>query len=251
MRRVIVLAVVLILALPAHAREPWHPGTKRAIDYAANRSGSISFAVVGPGGRMYGYRRDAGVPSASVIKVMFMTAYLRHPSVRDRRLHDSDRQMLGPMIKRSDNAAASRIANFLGPDPINRLAADAHMRDFNYTRPWGESIISARDQARFMFQLERYIPKRHEDYARYLLGHIVKSQRWGIAKLNRPNWKLFFKGGWGSGTGWADHQVAFLERGPKRIALAIMIMHSPSHEYGKETLRGVADRLLNDLPVPR
>ena len=64
----------------------------------------------------------------------------------------------------------------------------------------------------------------------------------------RPRgWALYFKGGWGSGTGWADHQVALLRRGRRRMAVAILITSSPSHAYGKETLRGIAARLLRGL----
>ena len=48
-------------------------------------------------------------------------------------------------------------------------------------------------------------------------------------------------------TGWADHQVALLRRGERRLAVAILITSSPSHEYGKETLRGIAARLLRRL----
>ena len=253
MRRSLGVGIVvmgLLVSAPGGAAEPWRPDVERAIAYAEDRSGSISFAVVGPAGRMYGYRRDAGVPSASVIKAMFMVAYLRHPDVRDRALRDRDKQLLAPMIRRSDNDAATRIADYVGATRMSRLAEVSGMRDFHYTRPWGSSTISARDQARFFFEIERYIPERHEDYARYLLSHIIESQRWGIAKLNRPNWTIFFKSGWGSGTGYTDHQAAFLERGNKRIGIAIMVMNSPDHEYGKETLRGVADRLLDDLPEP-
>jgi D-alanyl-D-alanine carboxypeptidase len=199
---------------------------------------------------MYGYRRAVHVPSASVIKGMFMVAYLRHPDIRDRAIRDSDRALLGPMIKRSDNDAATRVADYLGPERINRLAELADMKDFHYTRPWGLSTISARDQVRFFFRLDRYVPERHEGYARYLLAHIVESQRWGIGRVYRPNWKFFFKGGWGSGTGWVNHQVAFLERGNLRIAIAIMTRDSPSHDYGSQTLREVAERLLDDLPEP-
>ncbi|MGH2756348.1 MAG: serine hydrolase [Actinomycetota bacterium] len=253
MRRTIA-ALLLVLTLlgtglPVHAQEPWRPGVQRAIAYSERRSGDVSFAVVGPAGRMYGYRRAVQVPTASVIKAMFLAGYLRHPSVRDRRLRDSDRALLGPMIKRSDNDSATRVADFLGPRRINRLAAVAGMQDFRYTRPWGLSLTSARDQAGFFFELERYIPRRHEDYARYLLSHIIRSQRWGIGQLSRPNWRFFFKGGWGSGTGWVCHQVAFLEREGKRIAVAIMIRNSPSHDYATESLRGIADRLLDDLPT--
>ena len=245
-----VIVALTSIPAPGGAAEPWRPKVTQATRYAENRQGSVSFAVIAPGGRMYGHRRAAHVPAASVIKAMFMVAYLRHPDVRDREIRDSDRALLGPMIKRSDNDAATRVADYLGPERINRLATVADMKDFHYTRPWGLSTISARDQARFFFRLDRYVPERHEGYARYLLAHIVQSQRWGIGRVHRPNWKLFFKGGWGSGTGWVNHQVAFLERGDLRIAIAIMTRDSPSHDYASQTLREVADRLLDDLPEP-
>jgi hypothetical protein len=56
------------------------------------------------------------------------------------------------------------------------------------------------------------------------------------------------KGGWGSGTGLVEHQVALLRRGEERVAVAILTTGSPSHDYGKQTLRGVAERLLQNLP---
>jgi hypothetical protein len=41
--------------------------------------------------------------------------------------------------------------------------------------------------------------------------------------------------------------VALLRRGRRRLAVAILITSSPSHAYGKETLRGIAARLLRGL----
>ena len=102
-----------------------------------------------------------------------------------------------------------------------------------------------------MFHLEKYIPDRHEAYARFLLSHIVASQRWGIAKLHFVDWKLFFKSGWGSGTGFVSHQVAFLERGDMRVAAAVMITNSPSEAYAEQTLQGVFHRLLQPMPKPQ
>jgi hypothetical protein len=67
----------------------------------------------------------------------------------------------------------------------------------------------------------------------------------------RPrHWRLYFKGGWGiadDGIGAVNHQVAFLERGRCRIALAILTEHNPSPADGTETLRGVARRLLRGI----
>ena len=82
-----------------------------------------------------------------------------------------------------------------------------------------------------------------------LLRDIVPGQRWGFGRVSLPaGWQLYFKGGWGSGPGLVDHQVALLRRGEERVALAILTTGSPSHAYGKQTLRGVAERLLRDLP---
>lgn len=247
---ILVGCVMAPSGVPAETIEEvrWKPGMRAAIRYSESRAGDISFSVKSPNGKLFPYRGHRVVPAASVFKVMLMVGYLRQGSVRDRRLNDHDRSLLAPMIKRSDNSAATTIANQLGSRRINRLARDARMKHFRYTRPWGLSSIDATEQARFMFHLERYLPRRHEDYARYLLSHIIRSQRWGIAKVRRPDYKLHFKSGWGSGTGAVSHQVAFLQRNELRIAVAIMITDGPSHAYSTETLRGVARRLLRDLP---
>ena len=187
------------------------------------------------------------VPSASVVKAMLLVAYLRQPGVRGRALRPADRALLGPMIRRSDNAAASRVCNVVGTGGLARLARRAHMRHFHATRPWGLSTIDVADQTRFFLHIERHLPRRHRRYALRLLRSIVPSQRWGIARVRPRGWALYFKGGWGSGSGWADHQVALLRRGRRRLAVAILITSSPSHEYGNETLRGVAARLLRGL----
>ena len=55
---------------------------------------------------------------------------------------------------------------------------------------------------------------------------------------------MYFKGGWGSGTGAVDHQVALLARGDERIAVAVLTADNGSHAAGKQTLEGVFRRLL-------
>ena len=87
-----------------------------------------------------------------------------------------------------------------------------------------------------------------------LLNRIVALAALGHRPRPAAGWALYFKGGWGDGDGEVDHQVALLRRGAHRVAVAIMTTANPSHAYGKETLRGVARRLLRDLrpeSVPR
>jgi hypothetical protein len=228
------------------ALRPWRAHVREAREYAQTRAGQISFGVrTRRGLRGVGVGRT--VPSASVVKAMLLVAYLREPHVRGRRLRGSDRALLGPMIRRSDNAAASQVCNVVGTGGLARLARRAHMRRFHATRPWGLSTIDVADQSRFLLHIDRHVPRRHRRYAMRLLGSIVPSQRWGIARARPRGWALYFKGGWGSGRGWADHQVALLRRGSRRLSLAILITSSPSHAYGNETLRGISTRLLRGL----
>jgi hypothetical protein len=187
------------------------------------------------------------VPAASVLKVMLLATYLREPSVRDRPLRRAERRLLGPMIRRSHNPAATRVLDTVGHGAVERLALAAGMSAFELRRPWGQSRITAGEQARFMLGLERLLPPRHRAYARRLLATIVPPQRWGMSRARPRGWRLFFKGGWGSGTGRVCHQVAWLERADRRVGVAILVEGSPSHAYATETLRGVAARLLRGL----
>lgn len=178
---------------------------------------------------------------------MLLVAYLRQPSVRDRPLAKADRDLLAPMIRWSDNVAATRVRDIVGNDGLVRLARKVGMRAFTPAAVWGLSRVDAADQTLFFLGIDRYVPRRHRAYALRLLSSIVPSQRWGIAQVRPPGWALYFKGGWGSGTGAVDHQVALLRRGQRRVSVAILTTSSPTHAYGKQTLHGIAKRLLSGL----
>ena len=75
----------------------------------------------------------------------------------------------------------------------------------------------------------------------------MPSQRWGVARAVPRGWTLHFKGGWGSGTGWVDHQSALLTRGRRRVAISILTRDDGTHAAGNRTLRGVARRLSRGL----
>jgi hypothetical protein len=247
------LALVAAAPAPASAQDAaapaaldWRPDVDAARAYAATRRGSVSFAVRAEG-RLYGHRTTRGVPAASVMKAMFMVAYLNHPSVRGRALRGADMDLLRPMITRSDNATATRIRNFVGDWRLRRLAERTGMKRFRTAAIWGHCRIDASDQTRFFERIDLYVPERHRERALDLLESIVPSQRWGIGRVAPEGWRLYFKGGWGSGTGAVDHQVALLRRGEHRVAVAVMTTSNGTHSYGKETLRGVATRLLRGL----
>jgi hypothetical protein len=232
---------------PASPPPDWRPDVAAARQYVAQRGGNVSFAVRTEC-RMWGHRRLRVVPAASVLKAMLLVAYLNRREVRHRRLRSADLRLLRPMIWRSDNTTASVIRDMVGNRGLRRLARRVGMRRFTpVAHPWGHSLVNAADQTRFFLRLERYVAPRHRRRALRLLHSIVPSQRWGVGRVVPRGWEAYFKGGWGSGTGAVDHQVALLRRGRLRVAVAVMTTANGSHAYGKATLRGVFRRLLRGL----
>jgi Beta-lactamase enzyme family len=227
----------------------WRANILSAIAYRRHRRGDVAFAVR-TADALYGYRPDHQEWSASVLKAMLMVAYLNRPSVAGRALNAQDKSLLHPMITRSDNNAADRVDEIVGTGGLRALAAQVGMTHFAPAEPiWGESEITPRDQTKFFLNIDSHIARRHRVYAMGLLAGIVPSQRWGIGEVAPKGWKLYFKGGWGSGTGLIDNQVALLTRGCSRISIAVLTMNDGSHAYGKETLKVIFHKLLRGLPT--
>jgi beta-lactamase class A len=242
-----VLASLVAAALLAPS---WTPGTRSADAFAATRRGTVSYAVRTER-RLWGREPDRRVSSASVIKALLLVSYLRDERVRGRPLRAADRRLLSPMIRWSQNAAASEIATRLGAAHVNRTAHSSGMPGFSLALPfWGSSQITAREETRFMLHIDRLMPARHRAYGMRLLRTVVHTQRWGIAEVVPRGWTLYFKSGWGSGLGRVENQVALLRRGRQRVAVAILTTAQGRHRYGTWTLRGIASRLLRRLWGP-
>lgn len=238
----------LVGAAPATAAANWDANLAAAKHYADTRSGMESFAVIDGGGRIHARFPDRANDCASTIKAMLLVAYLNQPSVRDRALTSSDRNLLEPMIRWSANDPATTIFNRLGSGAINEVARRAGMRHFTLSSSWGLSQITARDQARFFRRLDWLVPKRHRAYALQLLASVVAEQRWGIPRAAPSTFHLYFKGGWlPRSDGWITNQIALLTQGGRRISLAVLTRRNPSFGYGQATIQGIAARLLRGV----
>ena len=171
---------------------------------------------------------------------MMMVSILRR--AEGRRLSARERALMKPMITRSDNDAASAIYIQIGDPGLNAVARAAGMHKFKPSSVWGNSQITAADQVRFFIQIDELVPPAHRRYARKLLSSVIGPQRWGIPPVaHSKGLKTFFKGGWRS---CCIHQVALLERGRSRVALAVLTRNAPSMEYSHETIRRIAQRVL-------
>ncbi|MEN3284756.1 MAG: hypothetical protein V7607_5896 [Solirubrobacteraceae bacterium] len=215
-------------------------GIAAAARYARARAGTVAFAVLDGRGRLRGLRRTARFASASVVKAMLMVAVLRR--AEGGHLGAGERDLLRRMITVSDNDAASAIYAQVGGAGLRSVARAAGAKRFADVGNWADAQLTAADQARFFLRFDRLVPAAHRRYARKLLSSIVDWQRWGIPPVaSARGMKVFFKGGWRTGI---VHQVAMLERGGRRVALAVLTSGEPSMAYGEETIEGIARRVL-------
>jgi hypothetical protein len=237
----------LALAAAPSAGAAWSPDVKAALAYVHQRQGEVRFAVRTEH-RLWGYRRTNGVHSLSVVKALLLVAYLDDPRVRSRSLRAADHRLIDPMIRRSDNAAATRVLDYVGAARVRATARRVGMRRFELVPGvWGASRIDASDQTRLFLHFEAHVVARHRATALRLLRTVVASQRWGVARVRPDGWQLYFKGGWGAGTDLIEHQVALLRAGAHRVAVAVLTTGDPDRAYGEQTLRGVFARLLRGL----
>jgi hypothetical protein len=236
---------------PAKPLPPAYP-SRAAIASAARyldaRAGHTSLAVVDSRGRLSGIRLREHFQSASVVKVMFLTAFLQRLDADHAGISPLDRSLLYPMIHESNNDAASAVLDRVGLGAIAQVAREAGMRDY---APgigwWAYTQTSAADQARFFIAIERLIPRRFWPYARGLLAGIEPEQSWGIPEVARPRWQVFFKTGALPSEG-LFHEAARLERHGVTFTAAVFTTGDPSMAYGEETIRGVGARLLSGTP---
>jgi zinc D-Ala-D-Ala dipeptidase len=228
-------------ALPA--RFPPVARMRAARRWLSSRGATNSWSLVDSWGRLHGFAPHRTYVSASLVKAMLLVAYLR--GIGKRAPDAGERASLGPMITVSSNDAADRIYYRVGDAALYTLARLARMESFSVAGYWGNARFSAEDQARFFNRVDRLVPKDSREYARGLLSSIASYQRWGFSRYSRAaGFETFFKGGWrGTGAGQLVHEAALFERGETRISMAVLTDGNPSHEYGTETLRGVAQRL--------
>jgi Beta-lactamase enzyme family len=238
---------------PEEPAEPRPYPRRAAIDaaraYANGRDGLVSFAVVDTLGGTHGFDDARTYVSASVVKAMLLAAELDRLAAEGLPLDSVTRDTLHAMITYSDNVAADTIYYRVGDEGLFEVARRAGMRDFTVAGYWANAQLSARDMARFMDRLNEVLTGPHADFAAGLLAAIIPEQRWGIPEATPEGWRIRFKGGWrGTELGQLVHQIARLERGRRDLALAVLTDGQPTMDYGIETVRGIAERLLSHPP---
>ena len=227
------------------AAYPAAASVARATAFARGRAGRVGFAVLDTFGRIRGWHATEHFPSMSVVKAMLLVADLRRLATDGRGLDAGTRALLYPMIHVSDNGAADAVFATVGQSGLARLGRAAGMTSLLTSADWKYTQITAADQVRFFAGQDALVPARFRGYARGLLAGIDPSQRWGIPPAVPGGFQVFFKGGWDDvRPPRIVNQVARLERGSERLALAVLTIGDPTMAYGEDTITGIAHRVL-------
>ena len=219
----------------------------RAKRYVNSRGGHTALAVVDSEGRLSGIRIHDRFLTGSVVKAMLLVAYLRRLDARgEHRVDSYSNSFLYPMTHVSDNNAATQCWSIVGNGGLYALAHAAGMTEFSVTSDWGSAMISAADQAKFFFEMDKLIPHEFVGYARFLLSTIANYESWGIPAIARPlGYAVFFKGGWRPSPDiYLVHQIARVQGHHHTFSLAVMTDGDPDMSYGIDTIQGVTGALL-------
>lgn len=230
---------------------PGFPGAKAvaaARAWISGRDGEAVFAVVDTNGQPAGgYREHEPVQLASLAKAILLVASLRDDPTPD----TATEATLTKMITESDNGAASTIFGRVGAKGMRAVAKVAGLDDYEQGSGWVDTRDSAADQASLFWQLESLVPAAGRTFARRLLADVTPMQRWGIPAAAGPEgWTSYHKSGWLGMDNKLMVQAAWLEKGKKRWALAVMSDENPTRSYGWDTEKGVTGLLLGQEPTP-
>ncbi len=230
---------------------PGFPGKKAvaaAKEWISGRDGDVAFAVVDTNGEEAGgYRQHEPFRLASLSKAIMLVASLRDDPTPDA----TTEAALTRMITESDNGAAYTIFGQVGAKGMRAVARDAGMEDYEQGAGWVDARASAWDEARLFSKFEKLVPAAGRSLARRLLSSVIPIQRWGIPAAAGPEgWTSYFKGGWLGLDNKLMVQAAWLEKGKKRWALAVMSDENATRSYGWDTQKGVTGLLLGQEPTP-
>ncbi|WP_353941951.1 serine hydrolase [Streptomyces sp. HUAS MG91] len=234
-------------------RAPKHPALAKQLTRdlrtaLSGRRGSVSIAVHDDRTGLHctltpRTRYDA----ASVVKVLMMEATLRRAQSRHRGPTAWERNNLGPMIRRSDNAAAGRLWNDLGRTRLGTTLTQAGatrtlLGPYGY---WGLTRTTAADQLRLLDRLtarRSFLTATSRAYGLKLMSEVRKNQRWGVPAGMPRGLRAHLKNGWlpRATHGWRVHSIGAFTGQDRTYRIAVLSHDNPSMAYGVRTVERVA-----------
>ena len=229
----------MLATLVASAALAITPNVEAAREYAAERPGTVAFAVRTEDALLGRATKTASFPSATRAEGDAARRLRRRTRATGRCARD-ERALLAPMVRRSDNAAANAIFTRSAPPGLERLARDGGHDALQAGRRRSGATRGSRRATRpgSSCASTRCCRPATAPTGCGCCGRSSRASAGGSGGSSCPDWRVYFKGGWGSGTGAVDHQVALLRRGEERIAIAVLTANNGSPRRRQADARG-------------
>lgn len=217
--------------------DPAGYGPVRAFPYAAQlspyfstRSGNVTAAYRPLGSTvMYVGRRGSALNvTASIVKVQIMATVMRRAQEAKRSLTTWEKSQLVPMIRYSDNSAATNLWNYVGRGrAVARVDALMGLKStvMDSRGAWGLTVTNAPDQVVLLDHFSRANPvltTAMRSYGLSLMHSVTRSQAWGVTS-GPPAGSTAVKNGWLPLTdGWHVNSIGAVSSGARSYSIAVL-----------------------------
>ena len=216
------------------------PYAKELNAYMAGRPGNttVAYRKAGTSTIMVGTRGSATNVTASIVKVGIMATVMRRAQEAGRGLTAWEKSQLVPMIRQSDNAAASNLWNSIGGGPaMGRVLGLMGLRS---TTPgpggyWGLTVTNAPDQVVLVDHFARRNPVLNDSMRQYGLSLMYGASSWGVTA--GPG-TIHIKNGWLPRTdGWHVNSIGYV---PNSYSIAVLTHANTNQATQTTTIEGVS-----------
>lgn len=193
--------------------------------------------------------------AASVIKVTILSALLVKLQAEHRSMSSRQRTLAWRMITESDNSAANALWFEVGHRAMQRFLNLAGMSQTWLSPYWGLTQITPHDEAlqlSLLTALNSPLHKGNRIYIRYLMAHVIASQRWGVTAGVPRSLIVHVKNGWlpypPPTDPWEINSIGTFTATHRVCDVAILTYRNPSMAYGVRTIQQaseVIERRLN------
>jgi hypothetical protein len=191
--------------------------------------------------------------SASIVKVIILSALLRHLMAEHRFLSPEQVTLTTEMITESSNSAATTLWNEVGMRHLQRFLDLAKMTHTTLGQDgfWGLTRVTAHDELLLLKVLKNWksiLDKPSRTYALSLMANVIPSQRWGVTAGAPASMTAHLKNGWlPDPVLWVINSIGIFTGHHRFYRIVVLTRDNPSMTYGVDTIQGVAEVINRDL----
>ncbi|GAA2608336.1 serine hydrolase [Paractinoplanes durhamensis] len=240
----------------AAATTDWAAQSKKLNAALAKVPGSFSVAVLDKKtGKKYAYRGTVSFDTASIVKAQILACMLLHDQTAGHAPTASEMALAKPMIRLSDNNAASSLFQHVG----GRSGVGACNRKLGLTHTtvnsaWGLTKTTANDQTRLLSEFVDTAGPLNSASRKTifeLMSTVSSAQDWGVPSVAKSGETATVKNGWDTrsadGGLWAVNTIGRLTDDDVNVSIAVLSHDNKSMQAGITLVQKVAKQTRQSL----